>query len=86
MGSAAIQTTCYAIATSDYKHEKDRIIGYLEASIGLGMILGPAIGASIYSLFGYAGTFYAFGMINIILAIILYMLFPTKKNENFVDK
>jgi predicted MFS family arabinose efflux permease len=54
-------------------------MGMLEAVNGLASVMGPAIGALMYSLSGYSGTFYIFGTFNICLATTLYFLFPKEK-------
>jgi len=56
-------------------------VALLETIAGLGCILGPVMGAFLYSFLGYSGTFYAFGIVNIIPALILYCLFPEKKSK-----
>jgi MFS family permease len=61
MSSALVQTTCYFIATSDYPECKEVLIGYIEAVMGIGLILGPIIGSVLYAGFGFEWTFYIYG-------------------------
>ena len=49
MSSAGVQTTCFTIAANDYPEQKDKYIGYLEGAAGFGCIVGPALGALLYS-------------------------------------
>jgi hypothetical protein len=46
---------------------------------GLGASIGPMLGIGLYSLLGYSRTFYFIGCLNILLASILFALFPKQK-------
>jgi MFS family permease len=82
------QTASYAIAT-DVTNESDRAkaFGYMGASFGLGLLLGPGIGALLYQFgFSFVSFFVAFIMLSSIL--ISYFFLPetrnsTSKNEGF---
>ena len=37
------------------------MIGYIEAVMGVGLILGPIIGSILYAMFGFENTFYLYG-------------------------
>lgn len=44
--------------------DKDTYVGYVEMSLGVGDMIGPAIGGFVYDYYGYVGTFLVFsGMI-----------------------
>ena len=45
----------------------------MESASGLGYIMGPLLGAAIYSVFKYFWTFIIFGLIMILLIPILYV-------------
>ena len=49
---------------------------------GLGLIVGPIIGSTLYSLLGYAHTFFIYGSFLIFLSFIIKLNFP---GENEVD-
>ena len=51
-------------------------MGWVEALTGLGLIIGPVVGSSLYGLLGYANTFFIYGAFLIVLAIIIKMNFP----------
>ena len=51
-------------------------MGWVEALTGLGLIIGPVIGSSLYGLLGYANTFFIYGAFLIFLAMIIKMNFP----------
>jgi hypothetical protein len=44
------------------KNEKDTYIGYVEMALGLGDVVGPAIGGMIFGAMGFVGTFISFGI------------------------
>ena len=44
-----VATSAYSIATNDFPNETDEIVGYLEASYGVGLLIGPVVGAFIYA-------------------------------------
>ena len=71
-----MQTTCYSIATNDFPEKKEQIVGWVEALTGLGLILGPIIGSTLYELLGYAQTFFIYGAFLIFLAFIIKINFP----------
>ena len=51
-------------------------MGYLEAVTGIGLILGPLIGTALYSIGGYAFTFYAFSTFFVVFFFFIGCLFP----------
>lgn len=74
--SSAIQTTCYSISTNFYPDHKEALVGYIEAVTGVGLILGPLIGTALYSVGGYAFTFYAFSSFFVVFFFFIGCLFP----------
>jgi len=77
--SGCINTTAYQIAANEYSDQVNRLVGLLEMTAGLGCAVGPVIGTVLYAGLGYAGTFYVFGGLNIVIAFILFSLFPKDK-------
>ena len=43
--------------------EKDKYIGYIEMSVGIGDMVGPALAGVLYDMGGFKGTFLLFGII-----------------------
>ena len=76
--SAFVQTTCYSIATNDFPEKKEMIVGWVEAMTGLGLIVGPIIGSTLYSLFGYSYTFFIYGAFLVLLAVMIKCNFPQR--------
>ena len=67
-------------------------MGWVEALTGLGLIVGPIIGSTLYSLLGYAHTFYIYGSFLIFLSFIIKLNFPGDNeddsdlvDDNFAD-
>ena len=70
-----VSTAGYSIITIEFPAEKEQYVGYCQASVGIGLMLGPVIGVALYSYTDFELTFYifsailAFGMIMVALAI-----------------
>ena len=68
--------------TSIYKEEKERFIGYIESSAGVGLLVGPILGTIFYSLGGYMLPFVVLGLAYfIIYPLITIVLMKLKKFE-----
>ena len=65
-----IQFTCYAVITSVFSDQLLKYIGYIEIVVGLGLGIGPMVGALVYPYLRYRGTMYFFGFLNL-LALVL---------------
>lgn len=48
LGAGMNSTSTMAIVTSHYKNEREKMIGLLESSSGVGLLLGPFFGAILY--------------------------------------
>jgi len=56
---AGLNSTCaIAIIISFFPEEKELYIGILEAGVGVGMLVGPLIGAFLYQLGGHVLPFW----------------------------
>ena len=49
--------------TTYYPESKGKLIGILEAGVGVGLLLGPLIGSGLYELGGYSCPFFTLGFI-----------------------
>lgn len=56
LSSSMIQTTSYAIIAVLYPNDQQKYLGILEASMGVGMLLGPVLGSLLYTLFEFKWT------------------------------
>jgi hypothetical protein len=50
----------------------------LETSMMLGCLIGPVLGAAMYSIGGYLGPFYAFALMN--LFVYIFLVLPMLKD------
>ena len=59
MGAGLNSTSTMAIITAHYKHDREKAIGMIESSSGVGLLLGPFFGAILYQIGGYVLPFFA---------------------------
>ena len=65
---AGLNSTCaMAIITALFQEQKELYIGILEAGIGIGLLIGPLMGAFLYSVGGYLLPFWTVAAICIAL-------------------
>jgi predicted MFS family arabinose efflux permease len=62
-------------------HDKDRYISYVEMSMGVGDMVGPAIGAFIFQFVGYVGTFLFFTLMVVLGIIVSIVMIPNSFNN-----
>ena len=55
-------------------------MGYCEAAVGVGLMIGPVLGAFVYGYCEYANTFYVFGTIIGVGLIAVFFLLPARLN------
>ena len=70
---------------SNIKEKKEQIVGLVEALTGLGLIIGPIIGSTLYSCLGYAHTFFIYGSFLVFLSIIIKLNFPGDDETSETD-
>jgi len=56
-----------AILSSMDSKQRDKYIGWGEAAVGLGMLLGPVIGGLLYEIGGYTMPFAIFAIIYVVM-------------------
>lgn len=76
LSSGLIQTTSYAIVAVTFPEKQQKYLGILEASMGFGLVVGPVIGSTLYTLLGFQGTFFLVGAVFLISAISLAFIIP----------
>ena len=72
----AIQVTIFSVAANFYPSRRNEMIGMLEATAGLGMMLGPLLGTGLFAIGGYNFTFYSFGAIFVFIVAIFPLVLP----------
>ena len=56
-------------------------MGYCQSAIGIGLMLGPIIGQTLYDVVSYELTFYIFGIIFAIAMGVLLTVIPNHINH-----
>lgn len=62
-----ISTTVPAMIVIEFTNDTEFYIGLCEASLGIGLMLGPVIGVFVYSYLSYANTFYFFAALILVI-------------------
>ena len=73
--SASINSTCFSLAANKYANEVTFVVGVLEATSGIGLVIGLLGGSIINESIGYKAVFIFFGSLLPILAVIVRVLF-----------
>ena len=58
-----------------------KYIGYIEIVVGLGLGLGPMLGAVVNPYLKYEGTMFFFGVLNLAAMIFCYVMIPNELNK-----
>jgi MFS family permease len=61
IGSGLNSTASFAIIATHYRDEREKMIGMMESSSGIGLLLGPFVGAILYQIGGYILPFFTMG-------------------------
>jgi MFS family permease len=62
-------------------YDKDRYIGYVEQALGVGDMIGPALGGLIFEFVGFAGTFFMFGALIFLGTLLSVIWIPNRLNK-----
>ena len=73
--SASINTTNYGMAATKYADKTVFVMGLLESSCGVGLVLGLIGGSVVYETMGYEAVFFTFGGLLLFMAILSRLLF-----------
>lgn len=74
LGAGINSTASLAVLTSHYPSDREKIMSLFEAATGLGFLIGPMIGAGLYSIGGYILPFYGLSLIFILcMPLIIYI-------------
>ena len=72
--------------TIEFPKRREAYIGYCQAAVGLGLMLGPVLGQLIYTKVHYAATFYIFGGILTCALVIVVVIIPGHLNHVAFDQ
>jgi MFS family permease len=71
VGAGLNSTASFAIIASHYKQDREKMIGMMESSSGIGLLMGPFFGAILYQIGGYMLPFFVTGKFSQSLYLIL---------------
>ena len=81
-----VATAAYSIVSIEFPHQREVYIGYCQTSVGLGLLMGPVIGTTIFKFAGYENTFYILaGVLTCSLLTAVFFL-PNRINKYIHDK
>ena len=81
LGTGLNSTTILAVLTSRFPEERESVMGMIEGATGIGFLLGPLIGSSLYSLGGYPAPFLTLFGLNLLLLPFLWSVSTTVENS-----
>lgn len=80
-GSGLASTANLAIISSFSSQEREKFFGYLEAANGIGLLIGPILGAFLYGIGGFALPFLFFAVVQVISFPFFTKAFVKAHNE-----
>lgn len=81
-----VATASYSIVSIEFPHQREVYIGYCQTAVGLGLLMGPVIGTSIYQFAEYEKTFYILAGILACSLVTAIFLLPNRINKYSTDK
>mmetsp|Transcript_12954 Transcript_12954/g.18903 ORF Transcript_12954/g.18903 Transcript_12954/m.18903 type:complete len:445 (-) Transcript_12954:47-1381(-) len=76
VGGSALLTSCFAVLSNIYSDEVETKIGIMETCGGVGLIVGPLIGAFLYFVGGYTFVFLSYAVLFLWLSFTTYSYLP----------
>lgn len=73
-GAAFFGTSFLAYVPMLFPNKVEKMIGISELAAGLGFLVGPITGSSLYNLGGYLTPFITFGSITLTITPIIYCI------------
>ena len=86
VGDSMVATASYSIVSIEFPHSREIYIGYCQTAVGLGLLLGPVIGTTIFQFAGYEGTFYVLAGILCLSVATAFFMLPIRINKYSTDK
>ena len=86
VGDSMVATSSYSSVSIEFPHSREIYIGYCQTAVGLGLLLGPVIGTTIFQFAGYEGTFYVLAGILCLSLLTAFFLLPVRINKYSNDK
>jgi len=86
VGDSMVATAAYSIVSIEFPHQREVYIGYCQTSVGLGLLLGPVVGTTIYRFAHYEYTFYILAVVLSISVCTAFFMIPNRINKYNSDK
>lgn len=87
LGNAAFLTASFAIIAKEFPNNVATTFASLETCFGLGLIVGPMVGGSLYAAGGYYLPFVVLGSALFVTAILTLIILPRHSHdEDCTDK
>jgi len=79
-----IGTAIYSMTTIEFPEDREKYIGYVELSLGLGLMLGPVLGSVFMALThgSFEITFYIFGGLIFAGGLFAFIALPNYLNQD----
>jgi MFS family permease len=79
-----IGTAIYSMTTIEFPEDREKYIGYVELSLGLGLMLGPVLGSVFMSITDgdFEITFYIFGFLIASGGLFAFFALPNYLNRD----
>lgn len=81
LGTGLNSTTILAVLTSRFPEEREAVMSLIEGATGIGFLLGPLLGSSLYSLGGYPAPFLTLFALNLLLLPFLWSVSSLVENS-----
>ena len=81
LGDSMVSTAGYSIITIEFPLQKEKYIGYCQAAVGIGLMMGPIVGQALYTYFNFQKTFYIFAGLLAIGMLVIMCIIPNKLNH-----
>ena len=81
-----VATSAYSIVSIEYPKDREVYIGYCQTAVGLGLLMGPVVGTTIYGFAKYEKTFYILAGILSASFLTAVFLLPSRINKYTNDK
>lgn len=81
IGNSLYLTAGFAILTSEYKENSEKVLGWANAAQGIGLIIGPILGTLFFTYLSYFWCFFIFGTALAILLVFSVIFLPADLNK-----
>ena len=81
-GNTLYVTSAFAIITNEFSDNQEKYLGWANGAMGIGLFLGPTVGAVLYTYIDYTYTFVTFGCLLVLTGLIGQLLLPSDLNTS----